>query len=107
MYPLKKIIRENQGPFMTNCLNKEIMTRSKLQNRYLKWPSRENFLDYKGAKSTCNNLKIFRKRYYFVSSKRFVCNMAFWNTVKPCLTSKGFLTNKNIVVKHENELCEW
>ena len=29
--------------------------------------------------------------------------MAFWNTVKPCLASKGFLTNKNIVIKLENE----
>ena len=46
-----KMIRGNQGPFMTKQLSKAIMNRSKLRNRYIKWPSRENFLDYKKAKN--------------------------------------------------------
>ena len=38
--PLKrKMIRGNQGPFMTKQLSKAIMNRSKLRNRYIKWPS--------------------------------------------------------------------
>ena len=64
--PLKrKMIRGNQGPFMTKQLSKAIMNRSKLRNRYIKWPSRENFLDYKNAKNTCNNLNKFPKKSYF------------------------------------------
>ena len=56
------MIRGNQGPFMTKQLSKTIMNRSKLRNRYIKWPSRENFLDYKKPKSTCNNLNKNRKK---------------------------------------------
>ena len=44
--PLKwKMITGNQGPFMTKQLNKAIINRCKLRNRYIKWPSTENFLD--------------------------------------------------------------
>ena len=35
---------------MTKELRKAIMDRSRLENKYLKWPSRENFLAYKKAK---------------------------------------------------------
>ena len=46
--PIKnKIARGNDAPFMTMELNKTIMNRSKLRNRYTKWPSRENFLAFK------------------------------------------------------------
>ena len=43
-----------------------------------------NFLDFKKAKSTCNNLNKFAKKSYFdkVTSKGFVSNKAFWNAVK-------------------------
>ena len=78
--PLKmKMIRGNQGPFMTKQLSKAIMNRSKLRNRYIKWTSRENFLDYKKAKNTCNNLNKSAKKSYFdkVISKGFVSNKAF------------------------------
>ena len=37
----------NEAPFMTKELSKAIMNRSKLKNRYTKWPSRENFLAFK------------------------------------------------------------
>ena len=100
------MIRGNQGPFMTKQLSKAIMNRCKLRNRYIKWPSRENFLDYKKAKNTCNNLSKFAKKSYFdkVTSKGFVSNKAFWNTVKPFLTNKGFLTNENITIKHKDKI---
>ena len=48
----KKMIRANQGPFMTKQLSEAIMNRSKLRNKYIKLPSRENFLDYEKAKNT-------------------------------------------------------
>ena len=105
--PLKrKMTRGNQGLFMTQQLSKAIMNRSKLRNRYIKWPSRENFLDYKKAKNTCNNLSKFAKKSYFdkVTSKGFVSNKAFWNTVKPFLTNKGFLTNENITINLKDKI---
>ena len=49
--PLKtKTIRGNQAPFMNENLSKAIMTKSRIRNKYLKWPSRENFLAFKSIK---------------------------------------------------------
>ena len=103
--PLKwKMIRKTQGSFMTTDLSKAIMNRCKLRNRYIKWPSRENFLHFEKAKHTCNNLSKFAENSYFknVTSKGFVSNKAFWNTATPFLTNKGFLTNENVTIKHKD-----
>ena len=100
--PLKvKKIRGNQAPFI-------IMHKSKLKNKYQKWPSRENFLALQKAKNYCNNLSKSTKKKYFekVTKKGFVNNRAFWNTVKPFLTNKGFLTNDNIVIKNNDEIIK-
>ena len=63
-------------------------------------------MDYKKAQNTCNNLNKFAKKSYFdkVTSKGFVCNKAFWNTVKPFFTNKAFLTNENITIKHKDKI---
>ena len=45
------MIRENQGPFMTKQLSKAVINKSKLRNRYIKWPSRGNFFDCIKAKN--------------------------------------------------------
>ena len=52
----KKIVRGNEAPCMTKELSKAIMNRSKLKNRYTKWPSHENFLAFKKQKNICKNL---------------------------------------------------
>ena len=101
------MIRGNQGPFiMTKQLSKAVMNRCNLRNRYIKQPSRENFLDYKEAKNTCNNLSKFVKRSYFdkIINKGFMSNKAFWNKVKPFLTNKEFLINENITIKHKDKI---
>ena len=107
--PLKtKKVRGNQGPFMTKELSKAIMTRSRITNNYPKWPSRENFLAMKRAKNTCNNLAKSTKKEYFkkVTQKGFANNKVFWNTVKPFLTNKRFLTNDNITLENEGEIIK-
>ena len=64
--PLKvKKVRGNQGPFMTKELSKAIMNKSKIRNKYQKWPSRENFLALKEAKKFCNKLTKSVKKAYF------------------------------------------
>ena len=53
--PLKqKSVRGDHAPFMTRELSKAVMTKSKVKNSYVKWPSRENFVAYKKAKNKCN-----------------------------------------------------
>ena len=90
---------------MTNELSKAIMNKFKIRNTYQKWPSRENFLAFKEAKKFCNKLTKSVKKAYFrkVTRKGVVNNKAFWNTVKPFLTNKGFLTNETIAVENKGE----
>ena len=44
------------APFMSKNFSKAITNRARLRSKYLKWPSRENFLEYKKAKTICNSL---------------------------------------------------
>ena len=90
--PLKtKSIRGNQAKFMTKELNKSIINRSMFKNRYLKWPSRENFLAYKKAKNICNSLNRKAKKTYFekATENGIMGSKKFWSTVKPFLSSKA------------------
>ena len=64
--PLKlKSVRGNHAPFMTRELSKAIMTKSKVKNSYVNWPSRENFIAYNKAKNKCNSLTTKAKRKSF------------------------------------------
>ena len=52
----QKQVRGNHAPFMTKDLSKATMNKSKAKNKYLNWPSRENFISYKRTKNKCNSL---------------------------------------------------
>ena len=90
---------------MSKDLSKEIMNKSKTRNRYLKWPSRENFLVMKSVKTLCSNLIKTNKKSYFqkITQKGFANNKTFWNIIKPFFTNKGFVTSNSISLTQENE----
>ena len=105
--PLKtKIIRGNQAPFMNKRLSKAIMNKSRIRNKYLQWPSRENFLAYKKIKNKCNNLLKKSKKKYFQENENegSVSNKSFWNTVKPFISNKGTLSNDNIIIESADDI---
>ena len=91
---------------MTKELSKAIMNKSKIRNKYQKWPSMENVLALKEAKKFCNKLTKSAKKAYFRKAigKGFINNKAFCNTVKPFLTNKGFLTNETIAIEKKGKL---
>ena len=93
---------------MTKELRKAIMDRSRLKNKYLKWASRENFLAYKKVANICNSLNKKAKKDYFkkTTADGVMSNRKFWNTVKPFLTSKGFLHNDNISIDLNGNIVE-
>ena len=41
------------------------MNKSRLRNKYLKWPSREHFLAFKKVRNKCNSLNEKAKKSYF------------------------------------------
>ena len=104
--PLKsKQVRGNQAPFMNKLLSKAIMEKSKIRNKYLKWPSRENFLDCKKIKNKCNSLVKKAKKQYFqkAGNVNSANSKSFWNAVKPFMTNKGTFSNDNIIIKTNRE----
>ena len=107
--PLKtKIIRGNQAKFMTKELSKSIMNRSRFKSRHLKLPSRENFLAYKKAKNLCNSLNKKAKKTYFekTTENEIMGHKKFWSTLKPFLSSKGFIHNNDITIEINNKTIE-
>ena len=101
--PIKpKQIRGNQAPFMNRSISKIIMQKSKVRNKYLKWPSCENFLTYKKVKNTCNSLVRKSKKEYFqnLSNANSSHSKSFW---KPFVSNKGAISNENIVIKAQKE----
>ena len=93
---------------MNKELSKAIMEKSRLRNRHLKHPSRENFLAYKNSKNKCNNLLKQSKNKYIkdTRNKGAATSKSFWDTVKPFITDKGIQTNENITVE-QRKMNKW
>ena len=57
-------------------------------------------MPYRKARNICNSLNKETKRNYFkrATAEEFRGTTKFFNTVKPILTSKGFIHNENISI---------
>ena len=55
--PIKKRkVRGNNKPFMNHELSNAIKQKSKIRNKYNKWRSRENYLEWQNIKKKCKHL---------------------------------------------------
>ena len=89
---------------MNKELNKVIMNKSRLRNKYLKWLSRKYFLAYKTVKNKCNTLTRKNKKIYFkyvAKNKNFATSKSLWNTIRHFFTNKGTISDKSIKIKVE------
>ena len=63
--PIKsKTIRGNNKPFMNKTLSKSFMERTRLKNRYNKFPTEENYKIFKKQRKYCVNLVAKTKKEY-------------------------------------------
>ena len=113
--PLKeKQIRGNHAPFMTKELSKAIMEKPKSRNKYLKWPSRENYVSYKRSKNKCNSLtkkakKIFLSKLQKVGLfliKRFQVLPNLFCMIKTILNDFISAEKDGDLISKEKELVE-
>ena len=84
--PLKeKSIRANNQPFMNKTINKAIMNRSRLKNRFLKSPTNINEHNYKKHRNYVVNLIRREKKKYFASidPNKISDVKKIWKTIKP------------------------
>ena len=102
--PLKlRYVRANDCPFITKCLRKEHMKRSKLRNMFLKEKTEEYAKAYKRQRNKCVSLlKKAKKTYYEILSPSSICdNKTFWKSVKPLFTDKTTSTDNITLVENK------
>ena len=87
---------------MTKDLSKAIMNKSTGKNKYLHWPSRENFISYKRTKNKFNSLIKKAKRDFFKEATKdgIMTSKNFCRTVKPFLTNNGCISNDFIGIEN-------
>ena len=103
--PMKtKTLPANSHQFMTKALRKAIMTRSRLNNIYLKNGNEENWVNYKRQRNFCTNLlrKTKQKDLCNLNIKDLNKNKRFWKK-KIFFSDKGLQTN-DIILKDKNRL---
>ena len=107
--PIKqKYIRANEVPYMTKNLRKPIMTRSRLENKYLKTNSLVDKNLFKKHTNYCNRLyKSERKKFYnSIKLNSITDNKKFWGTMKPFLTDKGVSKNNISLIEEAKFITE-
>ena len=93
----KKYNRGNQMPFMNKDLFKAIMDRTRFRNKFLKNRNDENRKKYSKKRNYCVSLLRKTKKQYYgdLNEKNVLDNKKFWKTVKPFLSDKYPLNEKN------------
>ena len=113
--PMKeKYIRRNQAYFMNKSVQKAIMIRTQLLNKFRKENSFINELGYKRQRNFCTTLikKIKRNFYNNLNVNKITDNKSFWKTVKPSFTEKTLKGEKIVLVENysifseENKVAE-
>ena len=100
--PIKKrYVPVNQVPFINKKINKEIMKRSRLRNKFLNTKSDINRKAYNKQRNLCVNLIRSEKKNFFsnVNTSDIIDNKTFWKTVKPFFTDKIKTKSKITLIK--------
>ena len=103
--PMKEnIIRANNAPFMNKTLSTAFMTRSRLRNRFLKNPNKNNEVKFKKHRNFCVNLLKREKRKYYNSLylKKITDNRQFWKTIKPLFSEKQNFSRRITLMDGDN-----
>ena len=106
--PLKqKYIRANQGPFMTKDLQKAIMVRSKLKNKFNLLKTQSAYTNYKKQRNLCTYLLRKAKRNYYsnLNPCKITDNKKFWKIVKPLFSDKA-ITKENITLVEKEDILQ-
>ena len=88
--PKEKYVRANNAPYMNKTLNKAIMTRSRLKNNFLKYPTNQNEEMYKKHRNFCVNLLRREKKKYYANLdlNKITDNKTFWKHMKPLFSEQ-------------------
>ena len=99
----QKYARGNHMSFMSRAVSKEITTRTRLRNNFLKDRSEENKRTYSKQRNYCVSLLRKSKSEYFgnLNEKKISDNKTFSKTIKPFLSDKITSTQKITLIEKE------
>ena len=106
--PKTKYIRANNAAYMNKTLNKAIMTRSRLKNKFLKHPTNQNEATYKKHHNFCVNLLRKEKKKYYANLdlNKITDNSMFWKHMKPLFSEKYNSTNHITLIEGEETISD-
>ena len=87
-------------------LSKEIMTRSRLRNKFLNTKTDADRKAYKKQRNYCVSLFHREKKSFFnnLNTKKIVDNKSFWQPVKPFFSDKNGVKNKITLVEDKTKI---
>ena len=99
----KKYVVANDAPFMTKTLQKAVMLRTRLRNKYNQNRIAENWNNFRRQRNLY--VKLFRakknKYYKDLDVTLITDNKKFWKTVKPLFSDK--IRNQSKIILVEND----
>ena len=103
-----KFLRANNSPFMNKILSKAFMQRSKLKNKFNKFPSNINEENYKRQRNYCVNLLRREKKKYYnnLNINTITDNKTFWKTIKPLFSEKNNPGGKITLIENGTIISE-
>ena len=104
--PLKKrYVRANQAPFMNKKLSKEIMTRSRLRNKFLKTKTDANRKAYNKQEIIVSLFRREKKSFFNNLRYKKDCRYKrFWRTVTPFFSDKNRVKNKITLIEEKTKI---
>ena len=103
--PIKqRCVRANQAPFINKTINKEIMKRSRLSNKFLNTKSDIDRKAYNKQRNLCVILIRREKKNFFnnINTRDITDNKTFSKTVKPLFTDKIQAKSKITLIEKSN-----
>ena len=104
----KKFIRGNQAPFWNRELSKEVMKRTRLRKKFLKYKTIEYQEEYNKQRNYCVSLLRKTKRSYYenLNERNVTDTKNFWKTVKPYISNKNISNSKITLVENDTILTK-
>ena len=99
--PLKTAFPRRDNPFMAKELQKAIINRSQLKNRYNKEKNYENWYLSEKQRNFCVTFLRKTQKTYFksVNMQDITDNKKFWKTIRPYFSDKRYNQTKIIAEK--------
>ena len=101
--PIKqRYVCANQAPVINKTVNKKILKRSRLRNKFLSTKSDIDRKAYNKQHNLCVSLIRWEKKNFFNNISDITDNKTFWKTVKPLFIDK--IQTKSIITLIEKKL---